>query len=192
MGIHNHIHTPPWKLREAHRCFRRGGIIAYPTEAVFGLGCDPLDALAVHRLLELKQRSVEKGLILIAADFAQLRPFVSELNAGKMERVFESWPGPVTWLLPAPPTLPYWLSGEHETLAVRVTAHPVAAALCRICNSPLVSTSANIAGHPPAKNAMDIRRYFNGNIDCILNGPVGSGMKPTPIRDARTGEVTRA
>lgn len=181
----------PWRLREAVRHFRRGGLIAYPTEAVYGLGCDPLDRGAVERLLALKQRPVEKGLILIAADFGQLRPFVAEPCSEIMAPVLASWPGPATWLLPPAPGLPSWLTGRHARLAVRVTAHPVAAGLCRACESPLISTSANISGRPPARSALTLRRYFKGEIDCILNGRVGPLEQPTPIRDALTGMLVR-
>lgn len=183
----------PWKLREAARCFRRGGVIAYPTEAVYGLGCDPLNQNAVMRLLQLKRRSVEKGLILIAADFQQLRPFVRQPSGDRMKLLLESWPGPHTWLLPAAPDTPWWLTGCHDTLAVRVTAHPIAAALCRSCGSALVSTSANLSGRPSPRSALALRRAFmSAGPDCILQGPVSALNRPTPIRDVRTGELIRA
>ncbi|MES9856982.1 MAG: L-threonylcarbamoyladenylate synthase [Sedimenticola sp.] len=181
----------PWKLREAANCFHRGGIIAYPTEAVYGLGCDPLDGYAVEQLLALKRRPVSKGVILIAADFNQLRPFVTTLSDSKMAPVYDSWPGPHTWLLPAAEHLPYWLCGTHSTLAVRVTDHPAAAALCRACRSPLVSTSANIAGRPPLRNAFSVRRTFGEQVDYVLNAPIGAEQKPTTIRDARSGRLIR-
>ncbi|MES9905415.1 MAG: L-threonylcarbamoyladenylate synthase [Sedimenticola sp.] len=177
----------PWKLREAARYFHQGGIIAYPTEAVYGLGCDPLDGYAVERLLALKQRDVSKGVILIAADFAQLRPFITPLDDVLMAPVHASWPGPHTWLLPTAEHLPYWLCGDHETVAVRVTDHPVARALCRACNSPLVSTSANIAGRPPAVGAFSVRRVFGEEIDCVVNAPLGAEAQPSTIRDGRNG-----
>lgn len=180
-----------WRLREARRCFRGGGIIAYPTEAVYGLGCDPLNGSAVHRLLALKQRPVDKGLILIAADFNQLRPYISELSETQMAPVFASWPGPHTWLLPAAPNLPYWLCGKHNTLAVRVTDHPIAASLCLACDSPLVSTSANRATQRPAKSALEVKLRINAAVDCIINAPLGSRLQPTSIRDARTGQTIR-
>src|SRR5512143_218632 len=136
----------PWQLREAVRVLHHGGLIAYPTEAVYGLGCDPRNADAVLRLLNLKQRPWQKGLILIAADLAQLDPYLLPLDEMMRARVVPTWPGPNTWLLPARVETPHWLRGEHDTLAVRVTAHPVAAALCRAFGGPIVSTSANLAG----------------------------------------------
>jgi L-threonylcarbamoyladenylate synthase len=181
----------PWRLRQAARCFHQGGVLAYPTEAVYGLGCDPLDWFAVERIMEIKKRPLDKGLILIAADFEQLRPFVQPLSEEAMKPLFDSWPGPATWLLPAADQTPPWLRGVHETLAVRVTAHPMAAALCHACGSPLVSTSANIGGHPPARSALQVRSRFGNRIDCVISGPLGDQTKPTPIRDAASGRTVR-
>lgn len=179
------------RLRIAARVVRAGGLIAYPTEAVYGLGCDPHDESAVKRLLALKQRSVCKGLILIAADFAQLEPFLQPLAPLDRARLDATWPGPHTWLIPARSTVPRWLRGRHDTLAVRVTAHPLAAALCRACGQPLVSTSANLSGRPPARTALAVRRQFGRSLDVLLTGPLGTATKPTPIRELRTGRVVR-
>ncbi|MCB1762045.1 MAG: L-threonylcarbamoyladenylate synthase [Gammaproteobacteria bacterium] len=181
----------PWKLRQATRVILGGGIIAYPTEAVYGLGCDPLDGAAVQRLLLLKGRQLHKGLILIAADFAQLRPFVAPLDRQMMQPVLQSWPGPNTWIVPAAEHLPHWLTGGRETLAVRVTNHPIAAALCRNSQMPLVSTSANPSGFRPARSALSVRRIFPSGIDLIVHGPLGALDRPTRIRDARSGATIR-
>jgi L-threonylcarbamoyladenylate synthase len=180
-----------WKLREAARCFNRGGLIAYPTEAVYGLGCDPLNQQAMEALLALKQRPVEKGVILIAAHFEQLTPFIKPLDASLMAPILASWPGPNTWLLPAADNLPFWLTGIHRTLAVRVTAHPLASALCQACDSPLVSTSANRSGQHPAKSALQVQQRLGFGVDCIINGPLGNNQKPSTIRDALSGRVIR-
>ncbi len=181
----------PWKLREAARCFRRGGILAYPTEAIYGLGCDPLNWHAVRRLLILKHRPIDKGLILIAANYEQLLPFIKPLSETRMKLVFESWPGPNTWLLPAADDLPYWLKGGHETLAARVTQHPIAAALSLACDSPLVSTSANISNRLPATNPTQVRDRLSRTADCIIHGPTGGEKAPSVIRDAATGMIIR-
>ncbi len=181
-----------WQLTQAARHVKAGGIIAYPTEAVYGLGCDPRDGAAVLRLLALKQRSLAKGLILIAARFEDLQPFIAPLPAETRSKVRKSWPGPVTWLLPATPEVPYWLRGSHAALAVRVTSHPLAAALCRACGGVLVSTSANISGRPPARSALAVRRCFGAGIDYVLSGALGGFDKPTPIIDGRSGRVVRA
>jgi len=185
------VATHLWQLRQAARHFWLGGLIAYPTEAVYGLGCNPLDEDAVQRLLELKKRPIDKGLILIASDFDQLRPFIIEPAQEIMAPVFCSWPGPTTWLLPAAPRVPKWLTGRYRSIAVRVTAHPLAAELCRACESPLISTSANISGHQPAKNSLTLYKQFDGQIDFILNGNVGPLKQPTPIQDAISGTLIR-
>lgn len=178
-------------IAAACRALARGGIVAYPTEAVFGLGCDPANAGAVDRLLALKQRDRRKGLILIAADMEALVPWIAPLTPGVRARVEPTWPGPVTWLLPAAEHCPARVRGEHDTLATRVTAHPVAAALCRAWQGALVSTSANRGGGEPARDAAAVRALFGDAIDLVIDAPVGGLERPTPIRDARTGASLR-
>ena len=180
-----------WQLRQAARVIHAGGLIAYPTEAVYGLGCDPLNAAAVQRLLALKGRPMDKGLILIAADIEQLRPFLLPLSTADEATVRATWPGPVTWLLPARPETPRWLRGSHDTLAVRITDHPLAAALCRQLGHPLVSTSANRSGQPPARTPLAVRRQFGRIVDLIISGPLGGHERPTLIRDLTTGRILR-
>ena len=180
-----------WPLQQAARAIDAGGIVAYPTEGVYGLGCDPANAAAVLRLLRLKQRPLAKGLILIAAELEQLLPYIAEPTAEQLQRIGSTWPGPVTWLLPARPSTPVWLTGAHDTLAVRVTRHPVAAALCRACNGALVSTSANRHGLNPARTALQVQRQFPNELDAIVHGTTTRQGVPTEIRDARTGAIIR-
>jgi L-threonylcarbamoyladenylate synthase len=180
------------KLRLAARCIDAGGILAYPTEAVYGLGCDPRDGDTVHRLLAIKRRSEHKGLILIASSFGQLRPFVESLDDRRMATVLATWPGPVTWLLPARAATPRWLTGRHATLAVRVTAHPFAAALCEFSGRALVSTSANVSDRPPARTALQVRSALGSEVDLILTGRCSARAQPSTIRDGYTGGVIRA
>jgi len=179
-------------LATAAEIIRAGGVVAYPTEAVFGLGCDPMNEAAIDKLLALKQRPREKGLIVLAADFAQLAPYLKAQDDEVMRRVMSTWPGPTTWLLPASEHTPVWLRGSFESLAVRVTAHPAAAALCRSVGFAIVSTSANLAGRPPARDADAVRQAFAGAIDYVLDAPVGDLERPTEIRDALSGELIRA
>jgi L-threonylcarbamoyladenylate synthase len=179
------------KLRLAARCIRSGGIVAYPTEAVYGIGCDPWNGGAVSRILDIKQRPESKGLILIAADFQQLAPFVEQVEGDLMARIMASWPGPNTWLLPARSGVPHWLTGDHDTLAVRVTAHPMANALCRVAGGALVSTSANRATRRPARNALEVLLRLGPAADCLLVGDCGGRDRCSSIRDARSGEVLR-
>lgn len=179
------------QLRRAVYHLRRGGVIAYPTEAVYGLGCDPAKRCAVLRLLKLKQRSPHKGLILVAADFAQLAPYIKPLSSELREQVLASWPGRITWLLPARRSVPSWLRGKHDSLAVRVSSHPLVAALCRQWRGALVSTSANRSGRRSARNAAQVRQQFRDSLDYILNFPTGGAAAPSEIRDALSGRVVR-
>jgi len=180
-----------WHIREAVRRLGASGVIAYPTETVFGLGCDPFNPMAVMRLLALKQRNIEQGLILIASDFAQLEPLLMPLSAAVRNRILETWPGPVTWTLPCLPKTPVWLRGSHKSLAVRLTSHPLARSLCGSWNGPLVSTSANRHGKPPATSALGVRLAFDAELDYILHGKVTGTGKPSEIRDGITGRVLR-
>jgi L-threonylcarbamoyladenylate synthase len=178
-------------LRQAAAQVRAGGVIAYPTEAVYGLGCDPRNGAAVQRLFEIKGRAASKGLILIAAELAQITPFIQALPIRFKQEILASWPGPVTWILPAAADTPDWLTGGRETVAVRVTAHPLAAALCRAAGSALVSTSANRSGQAPARTALQVRLRLHGMIDLVLAGQTGRLKKPTTIKSAVSGQVIR-
>jgi L-threonylcarbamoyladenylate synthase len=179
------------QINEAVQVLQQGGVIAYPTEAVYGLGCDPNNHQAVERLLTIKQRSRDKGLILIAADFEQLAPFLAEIDTSLKAKILATWPGPVTWLWPAKAGVSSLLRGKHDTIAVRVTAHPVAAALCRGFGGPLVSTSANLSGMPPTRAADEVRNQLGNHVDFLLEGEVGGLSRPSQIRNALTGEIIR-
>lgn len=144
------------------------------------------------RLLALKERPWQKGLILIASHQSQLAPYLEPIAPAVQDKLSQTWPGPVTWLLPALAEVPYWLRGEHRTLAVRVTAHPLAAALCDCLGGPIVSTSANRAGHEPARKALSVQRELGSEVDYILHGELGESEKPTEIRDGLTGRIIRA
>ena len=180
-------------IPQAAAALRRGGVTAYPTEAVWGLGCDPFDATAVRRLLAIKQREESKGLILIAANLAQVEPLIEAgaLPAERLLAVLASWPGPHTWLMPCTAAVPAWVRGAHSTQALRVSAHPAVIALCEAFGGPLVSTSANLAGEEPAREADALAPALLDRIDGVLDGRTGTLAAPTPIRDAATGVVLR-
>lgn len=179
-------------LQQAAAIVRGGGVVAYPTEGCYGLGCDPRNTRAVQRILRVKGRSWRQGLILVGAHWRHVARWVDTSDAEAVGRARETWPGPKTWLLPARFDVSRWVRGEHDTIAVRVTAHPLAAALCRRFNGAIVSTSANRHGRPPAVSASQVRAQLGGRVDFILEGPLGGLQGPTVIRDARTGEVVRA
>jgi L-threonylcarbamoyladenylate synthase len=169
----------------------RGGVIACPTESVWGLSCDPWSWEAVQRLLALKQRPVDKGVILVAADMDQLEFLLHDLPHVQRTRLSLSWPGPNTWLVPHHRRVPPWVHGDHPTVAVRVTGHPGMAALCRAFGAPLVSTSANRAGCRPPIAGFQVRRYFGDQLDGIAPGAVGGNPRPSVIRDLATERVIR-
>lgn len=180
-------------VADAVAALRRGGVIAYPTEAVYGLGCDPSNEQALQRLFALKQRPLTQGVLLIGADFAQVEKYIdlAGLPADALARARATWPGPHTWIFPRAATVPAWLAGAHSGIALRVTAHAQAAQLCRAFGDAIVSTSANRHGDPPARKAADVRAAFGEELAYILDGPTGNLERPTPIRDAISGEVLR-
>lgn len=169
---------------------RRGGLIAYPTESCYGLGCDPRNPRALARLIRLKGRSAAKGLLLIADRFKRLQPFVRPMSAADRARMLKSWPGPVTWVVPASPACSPLLTGGRPTIAVRVTAHPGAARLCRMLGMALVSTSANKSGRKPAKTAAECRRIFGTRVH-VVTGRIGARKHPSTLIDLATGTVLR-
>lgn len=176
---------------------RTGGVVACPTEAVWGYSCDPWNALAVQRLLTLKQRDPRKGLILIAACEAHLGPLLAPLNWRHRERLRAHWPGPFTFLIPDPGNwVPTWVKGDFEKVAVRVSAHRTAHALCAAWGAPLVSSSANRQGRPPARSEIQLRHALvtleNPTLwPYVLPGVTGGQSQPTQILDLLTGQVVR-
>ena len=182
------------RLRQAAAVIHAGGVLAYPTEGVYGLGCRPDDARAVHRLLELKQRPVSAGLILIAADWEQLEGWIEPTPAElRRLRSAENTAGsqPITWVVQAGVRAPAWITGGRPLVAVRVTGHPVAAGLCLASGLPLVSTSANRRGKPPARSALGARLRFGTQLDLVVGGATGGCRGPSEIRSAGTGVVLR-
>lgn len=169
---------------------KHGGVIAYPTESCYGLGCDPMNRRAVEKIMQLKGRGAAKGLILIASSRHQLRPFASNAS---IEAAWNRglWPGPVTWVLPASSTCPPWLTGGRGTVAVRITAHLPAAELCRQVGMALVSTSANRSGNKPAKTWQQCRRIFGTRVK-VLKGRIGVRKRPSTLIDFASGKVLRA
>ncbi|GFZ87038.1 L-threonylcarbamoyladenylate synthase [Dyella caseinilytica] len=181
------------QLQDAAEALHEGGVLAYPTEAVFGLGCDPHNRAAFERIFTLKQRPATQGVLLIAADFAQIERYVdmAEVPAGVLAQVRASWPGPFTWVFPRSAEVPDWVAGTHPGIALRVSGHAPAAALCRAFGGALVSTSANIHGKPPARDLETVIGYFGEGLDGIVDAPLGGAAQPTTIRDALTGAIIR-
>jgi L-threonylcarbamoyladenylate synthase len=169
---------------------RRGGLIAYPTESCYGLGCNPGNRRAVQRILRLKQRPQHKGLILIASHYHQVARYLQALTHDEQAKLKEDGAQAITYLMPARPSCPRWLRGAHDTLAVRLTAHPFARNLCRSANSALVSTSANRSGQRPAKTYAQCQRLFGRKV-WVLPGRVGKRKNPSTIITWADGKIVR-
>jgi L-threonylcarbamoyladenylate synthase len=182
----SHVH-----IARAARCVLAGGVIAYPTEAVFGLGCLPERREAVERVLAIKRRSWRKGVLLIGSELAQLERFVELPRSRRRAEILASWPGPVTWVLPARPGVPHWISGGRDTVAVRLTDHEVARELCARIGRAIVSTSANVSSRPPIRSVVRLRRELGAAVDYVLAGELGGHAKPTLIKDGCTGNILR-
>ena len=182
-----------WHYSQAARALKAGGVIAYPTEAVWGLGCDPFNEAAVRRLLALKRRPVDKGVILVAANMSQIAPLLHGLAPEQLDRLQASWPGPNTWLLPDPDNIiPAWIKGQYPSVAVRVGAHAGVMSLCKAFGGPIVSTSANPSSALPAKTLLKVSTYFGNRLDYCLPGKLGDLAQPTTIQDLRDNRVVRS
>jgi L-threonylcarbamoyladenylate synthase len=170
---------------------KAGGVIAYPTESVFGLGCDPFNEKAVLKLLSLKRRTVDQGLILIASNIGQILPLIQPQHANDLARALKTWPGHFTWVFPKSKCVPSWVSGKHNTIAIRVSNHPIVKRLCDQLNHPLVSTSANISNQEDLNSIKRIRETFGDKIDFYIEAPTGNEQQASPIRDAHTLKTIR-
>ena len=182
-------HCASYRRIAAH--LKRGGLIAYPTESCYGLGCDPDNRVAVQRLLRLKQRPQHKGLILIASNYLQVARYLQPLTPPQQQQLSVAGAQAITYLMPSHHSTPRWLRGMHDTLAVRLTAHRQAAQLCRGVNSALVSTSANRSGQRSIKTYAGCQRLFGRKV-WVLPGRVGKRKKPSTIRAWRDDKIIRS
>lgn len=185
-------------IQKAVRVVEAGGVIAYPTEAVWGLGCDPDNRDACLALLQIKQRPVEKGMILVAASVDQFADLLAPLPSAQQQALQQAWnnqtkTGPVTFLVADDyDRVPWWVKGAHSAVALRVSLHPRVQQLCRALGAPLVSTSANIAGTAPATSRLMVEKKLGPRLDYVLPGQLGGATKPSQIIDLSSGRVIRA
>ena len=181
----------PWALNRLSLALSAGAVIAYPTDTIWGLGCDPANAASVARILRIKQRPVAKGLILLASDMRYCDPFV-ELEPGQRDILLQPRERPTTWLVRASDYCPRWIRGEHSTVAIRVTDHPLVQVLCERLQAPLVSTSANRSGRPTARSALQIRRQFDAEVDYIVSGFDTGANSASEIKSLASGSILRS
>jgi L-threonylcarbamoyladenylate synthase len=184
-----------WKIFVATRWIKLGYVIAYPTESVYGLGCDPKNLTAVQQILNIKQRSAHKGLILVASDIDQIRPYIKELSAAEIAKINTPSPRVITWLIPARDNLSHLLIGTHsekeKKIAIRISQHPTIKALCQQLGQPIVSTSANISGQAMCYSAKQVKQQLSKGIKYILTGALGQQTRPSEIRDLKTHQLIR-
>lgn len=168
-----------------------GGLIVYPTEAVYGIGCDYKQQESVNKLLSLKKRPVEKGLILVGSHVQQILPLIQPDDGNQLAKALKTWPGHFTWVFKASKSTPKWISGEHDSVAVRISKHPVIKRLCSQLNQPIVSTSANISGSAVINDMAQIKKIFSDRVDCYIDEPLGNHKGASQIRNAATGLIIR-
>jgi len=187
-----------WPIKKAANIIKHGGVIVYPTEAVYGLGCDPLNPHAVARILTLKHRNIDKGLLLISAHFSHVSQYIHSSQQGTCAALFlateketREAPVAITWLFKAADHVPFWLTGNHSTIAIRFTQHPIAKAICELWGQPIISTSANISTQRPLNRKVLAYKIFYKKVDYMVAGPLGKQVCPSEIRDVATGQVVR-
>jgi len=181
----------PWALNRLARAIAAGAVIGYPTDTIWGLGCDPRNPASVARLLQIKQRPVDKGLILLSSRLDYCEPFI-RIDPGQHEILQSPLPAPTTWLVEASASCPPWIRGNHPTVAVRVTDHPLLRYLCARLHAPLVSTSANRAGQSTVRSALQLRRQFGDEVDFIVTGFAAGGNRPSEIKSLSSGNILRS
>lgn len=182
------------QIDQASKILAQGGVIAYPTEAVYGLGCDPTNESSIKKILQLKQREKEKGLILVAENFEQLKPYLKPLEDKIEKKLLDSWhnsSSAITWLVPVKETTSDYLTGQFSTIAVRVSHHPVVKKLCHKFNGAIVSTSANISTQEAARTSQQVKQIFENEIDFIVEGETDINANPSEIRDAISDKIIR-
>ncbi len=178
------------QLNQAIQCLKSGGVIAYPTESVYGLGCDATDLESVSRILKIKKRDPDKGLILLVSDIQQASRFIIPLTEQQIAKLNQPSAHAITWLLARNRAVSTLITGTHSKLAVRVTTHPIAKMLCEGFGSPIISTSCNLHGQPSHRDAESVASDSSLDLDLIIEGSCGR-EPPSRIIDLLTGARIR-
>ncbi len=178
-------------IHDAASIIRQGGVVAYPTESCYGLGCDLGNSWAVRRILHIKRRNKEQGLIVVADHLARVMRYVEFIPVATRQEILASWPGPHTWLLPARKSVSNWIVGNHASIAIRISRHHGVRMLCRSAGMAIISTSANRARRKALRTAESVHLELGGDVDCIVEGEIGADTTPSVIRDAISGAIIR-
>jgi len=177
------------EITEFIESVKKGAIFAYPTEAVFGLGCDINNKYAIQKILNIKKRDISKGLIVISDNLEKVRNLVDD-NYFKIFVDENSGSTPTTWLCPASDLVLPEITGDSKKIAIRITKHDISKSICKLLDMPIISTSANIAGEKPVTKQDGLKSFFD-DIDYTVDGEVGNNKKPSRIIDLISKEVIR-
>lgn len=171
----------------------KGGILAYPTEAVYGLGCDPDNSKALEKIIEIKKRDTKKGLILIGSSFSNFYNYVDLSQVTKDDMLFTEkyWPGFFTFIFPASNNVSKYIKGDYNSVAIRVSNHPFIVQLCSLLGKPIVSTSANFTGESPCTSFIEVKNILGNLVDYVVDGPTLGCLKPSQIIDLKTKKIVR-
>jgi L-threonylcarbamoyladenylate synthase len=180
----------PWALNRFAHAVSQGAIFGYPTDTVWGFGCHPLFASSVARILQIKNRSADKGLILLSSRLEYCAPYVG-LDNEQLQPVLSTTDHPTTWLVPASENCPVWIRGNYPTVAIRISNHPLLDFLCDRLEAPIVSTSANRSGKATARNSLQMRKQFGVELDFIVSGFATGSKRPSEIKSLLSGTTER-
>lgn len=176
------IHIPDDTLTEAAQILREGGLVAFPTETVYGLGANALDETAAKKIYAAKGRPSDNPLIAHISSMEELEPLVAVVSGAGKKLAEAFWPGPLTLVFPKSDRVPYGTTGGLETVAVRMPSDPVAHRLIQLAGVPIAAPSANTSGRPSPTRAEHVWQDMNGKIEMIIDGgPVGIGVESTIV-----------
>ena len=181
----------PWALNRLAQAISSGAVIGYPTDTIWGFGCDPLNYASVARILQIKNRGADKGLILLSSSLEYCLPYI-DIEPGDRDLLLAPVTRPTTWLVNASGHCPWWIRGRFPTVAIRICEHPLLRELCGRTESPLVSTSANRAGRATVRNSLQMRRQFADELDCIVTGFATGGASASEIKSLASGKTLRS
>ena len=176
-------------LRKAEDVLIKGGVIAYPTDTVYGLGANAMNEEAVRKIFLFKKRDESKPLLLVVSKEFNLKEIVTEVSPQAVKLIKAFWPGPLTIIFKASNTLSSFLTGGTGKIGVRVPDNAIVLRLLSICRFPITSTSANPSGMEEAKTAEQVKNYFPGKIDLIINGGESHQNLPSTIVEIEKGEL---
>ena len=163
------------QIKEAVRLLKKGGLIAFPTETYYGLGVDPFNKEALKRLFRVKQRNVDKAVLILVADQSQVELLADSVPDYFNKLMADFWPGPLTLVFPARSLLPELLTGGTETVGIRLSPDRTASRLLQEFAGPITATSANRSGALPATTATEVNEIFGSEVDLVLDGGATPG-----------------